>query len=71
MGRLAEVDETVSEAERLPGVEGPDLRLALQAARRDLAVFSSVDKAVVKLGRSIAAMSDILRAVSKGVGAVE
>lgn len=56
-------------AGRLPGTALPDLRCALHAARRALAVFSSVARAVFRAGRELAAMSDILGAVSGSVGA--
>lgn len=63
------VEESVSEALRLlpAAVSDPelDLRCALHAARRALAIFSSLFRAVIKEDRSIAATSDILVSVSK------
>lgn len=58
---LARFEEgrALSEARLLPAEEAGDLRWALQAARRDLAAFSS-EMAVVRAGAVEDAMSDIL-----------
>lgn len=66
----------VSDALRLlpvvpdPDDEEEDLRWDLQATRRALAVFSSEDIAVLRVGRSIAAISAMLLSVSQSTHTV-